>query len=198
MDFEQYEDFEPSSSSPKKQRSGRTRHPHYRSVRRRSNGKWVCEVREPHARSRIWLGTFPTPEMAAVAHDVAILTLHGDGASHLNFPELAHFLPRAASCSTTDIQRAAQQAARDFTPPAAEASNLFETMEGNINVESRSGSGSGSGGGYLDEEAVFNLPALIDGMAEGMLLTPPALKNGFNWNDCNADHDAHDVNLWNF
>ncbi|KAM7528067.1 hypothetical protein LguiB_031477 [Lonicera macranthoides] len=46
---------------------------------------------------------------------------------------------------------------------------------------------------FVDEEAMFNMPSLIDSMAEGLLLTPPAMKRGFNWGemDCNID-----LTLW--
>uniref|UniRef100_A0A5B7CAQ2 Putative C-repeat binding factor 1 n=1 Tax=Davidia involucrata TaxID=16924 RepID=A0A5B7CAQ2_DAVIN len=123
----------PNSPSPisHKRKAGRkkfreTRHPIYRCVRRRNGNKWVCEVREPNKKSRIWVGTFTTPEMAARAHDVAALALRGEMAA-LNFSDSAWLLPRAKSSSANDIQMAALEAARDFQfqPVTSPSSSSF-------------------------------------------------------------------------
>ncbi|MFS7931126.1 putative transcription factor AP2-EREBP family [Helianthus anomalus] len=74
-----------SSSCGKKASADWTR---YRGIRRRPWGKFAAEVTNPmKKRTRMWLGTFDTPEEAAFAYDKAAFELHGSRAK-LNFPLL--------------------------------------------------------------------------------------------------------------
>ncbi|MBA0554626.1 hypothetical protein Golob_013720 [Gossypium lobatum] len=154
-----------SASSP----SGK--HPLYRGIRRRS-GKWVSEIREPRKTTRIWLGTYPTPEMAAAAYDVAALALKGAEA-FVNFPASVASYPLPASISSADIRKAAAAAA------------LLKKAESN-GIEIDLGSGHPhpakkeemtSTEEYMDEDVFLNLPNLLVDMAEGLLVSPPRLSS---------------------
>uniref|UniRef100_A0A1D1YW15 Ethylene-responsive transcription factor ERF026 n=1 Tax=Anthurium amnicola TaxID=1678845 RepID=A0A1D1YW15_9ARAE len=156
--------------------SGR-HHPTYRGVRSRS-GKWVSEIREPRKTNRIWLGTYPTAEMAAVAYDVAALALKGSDAV-LNFPDTIGSRPVPASPSPSDIRSAASAAAAaaavatSVQQPGLETSDVADPAGGSS--EPAAAQGHVGEQYFVDEEEMFNMPQLLEGMAQGMLMTPPRL-----------------------
>ncbi|KAJ7962596.1 Ethylene-responsive transcription factor [Quillaja saponaria] len=153
--------------------SGGTRHPVYRGVRKRRWGKWVSEIREPRKKSRIWLGSFPVPEMAAKAYDVAAYCLKGQKAQ-LNFPDEVEHLPRPSTCTARDIQAAAAKAAEMMTVTAKKIKIITD------------GGGSSGGDGDGDVDDFW-----------GEIELPELMNNGYCWNSCGSSWTfSGDVTTW--
>ncbi|CAI0404213.1 unnamed protein product [Linum tenue] len=171
----------PPSSSPTSPSSGK--HPAYRGIRARS-GKWVSEIREPKKTTRIWLGTYPTPEMAAAAYDVAALALKGPTAP-LNFPNSIISYPIPASPSASDIRAAAAKAALARLPKPEIKVVVVKEKEEEEEEE------------FMDVDELLNMPNLLVDMAGGMMVSPPRMDTPSSIHDSPDNSDAGD-SLWSY
>ncbi|XP_042514330.1 ethylene-responsive transcription factor ERF039-like [Macadamia integrifolia] len=154
----------------------------FRGVRRRSWGRFVSEIRLPKKKTRVWLGSFVSPEMAARAYDSAAFFLRGKSAT-LNFPESAGSLPQPLSSSPRDIQLAAAKAALD---PVTNQGRMAMVQPGSCN-----GSESSSDHWWGQDEELMSLfedvkeapihsPLRLDSMALDFFSGEILDENGFS------------------
>ncbi|KAK4762130.1 hypothetical protein SAY87_030014 [Trapa incisa] len=151
----------------RKKKSGRrkfneTRHPIYKGVRAR-NGKWVSEMRAC-SKSRIWLGTFDSPDEAARAYDAAAWAIRGDSAS-LNFPRP----PPASTASFSNSPNPGDGDDLRTSLPSSSSSSSSLSLNTDEGVEEKSSRL------YFDEDEIFDMPGLMVSMAEGLMIAPPAI-----------------------
>ncbi|KAG6476732.1 ethylene-responsive transcription factor ERF017-like [Zingiber officinale] len=121
----------------------------YKGVRLRKWGKWVAEVRFPNSRKRLWLGSFPSPDMAARAYDAAMLCLRGPDEKHyFNFPDKLPDIVAPEWLSRLEIKDKAVRYAREGArgSQASPAMERGDSGGGGEEAAEKDGGGEGNSG----------------------------------------------------
>ncbi|XP_004507241.2 ethylene-responsive transcription factor ERF119-like [Cicer arietinum] len=119
--------------------------PKYRGVRMRKWGKWAAEIRIPTTTTRIWLGTFNTPEEASQAYEAKRLQLeleakskakecinvNGDGSSTLENNK-SNYLNSSTADSESLLSHTSPSSVLELNTPT---SNLIEKLDVSSNNE---------------------------------------------------------------
>ncbi|XP_078156735.1 ethylene-responsive transcription factor ERF014-like [Carex rostrata] len=180
----------------------------YKGVRMRSWGSWVSEIRAPNQKTRIWLGSYSTPEAAARAYDAALLCLKGSSAN-LNFPAAIpfHLMPQNTVMSPKSIQRVAAAAANattgvinqnaSYASPSSLSSNASQSTDScsdgcynDVDQLEDTISEQDINGSLMDFEAFFQSPKCMDYMLNQCSFFAPDPME-----DCDEEGE---IRLWSF
>ncbi|KAL1557439.1 ethylene-responsive transcription factor ERN1-like [Salvia divinorum] len=103
-------------------------------VRQRPSGKWVAEIKNTTQKIRMWLGTFDTPEEAALAYDEAACLLRGSN-TRTNFLNTVPCNP-ALSLKIKNLLNQKRSQNKAITPPTSDQECNNKTVASNSSSSS--------------------------------------------------------------